>query len=102
MSSDILAVNAGSSSIKFALFETDHAGDLPLVCNGEIEGIGVAPHFRAVDHAGHLLAEQRWPTGTPLGHEAFLKELFSWIEVHRGEGRLVAAGHRVVHGGAQF
>lgn len=102
MSSDILALNAGSSSIKFALFETDATDDLPLICKGEIEGIGVAPHFRAVDPAGHPLAERRWANDATLGHEAFLHELFSWIEAHRGNGRLVVAGHRVVHGGAQF
>jgi acetate kinase len=102
MSNDILALKAGSSSVKFALFDTDACGDLPLVCKGEIEGIGTTPHFRAIDSSGRALAERRWPANTTLGHEAFLAELFSWIESHRGEGRLVAAGHRVVHGGAAF
>ena len=101
MSSDILALNAGSSSLKFALFETD-IGDLSVVSKGEIEGIGTAPHFRAVDTAGRVLAERRWPPGAALGHDTFLTEIFSWIEGHRGEGRLVATGHRVVHGGATF
>lgn len=102
MSSDILALNAGSSSLKFALFETDAGSDLPLVAKGEIEGIGTAPHFRALDPSGRPLMERRWAAGGALGHEAFLAELFSWIEGHRSEGRLVAAGHRVVHGGAAF
>jgi acetate kinase len=102
MNSDILALNAGSSSLKFALFETDAGGNLPLVSKGEIEGIGTVPHLRVVDTTGRLLAEHRWPPGATLGHEAFLGEIFSWIEGHRGEGRLVAAGHRVVHGGAMF
>lgn len=102
MSSDILAINAGSSSIKFALFEADTVTDPALVCKGEFEGIGAAPHFRAVDPEGHILAEQRWPTGASLEHEAFLGELFSWIDGHRGENQLAAAGHRVVHGGALF
>jgi acetate kinase len=102
MTSDILALNAGSSSLKFALFELGSGDDLPLVSKGEIEGIGMAPRFRATDSKGRLLAERRWPAGETLGHEAFLAGLFSWIEGHRGEGRLVAAGHRVVHGGAAF
>jgi acetate kinase len=102
MSNDILALNAGSSSVKFALFDTDACGDPPLVFKGEIEGIGTTPHFWAIDSSGRALAEHRWPANTTLGHEAFLAELFSWIESHRGEGRLVAAGHRVVHGGARF
>lgn len=102
MSDDILALNAGSSSLKFSLFETDVGDDLPLVSKGEIEGIGTAPHFRVVDPSGRPLAERRWPPGATLGHETFLSEIFSWIEGHRGEGRLVATGHRVVHGGAAF
>ena len=102
MSGDILALNAGSSSVKFALFESDAARDLPLVCKGEIEGIGTAPHFRAVDVAGHPLAERHWPAGGALEYEVFLAELFSWIESHRGEGRIATAGHRVVHGGTAF
>ncbi len=102
MNGDILALNAGSSSLKFALFETVAAGDLPLVSKGEIEGIGTAPRFRVVDPSGRPLAERRWPPGATLGHKTFLSEIFSWIEGHRGENRLIAAGHRVVHGGAAF
>jgi acetate kinase len=102
MTTDILALNAGSSSVKFALFELAAGDDLSLVSKGEIEGIGTAPHFRAVDTAGHILAERRWTEGGTLGHEAFLTQLFAWIEDHRGGRRLVAAGHRVVHGGTAF
>lgn len=101
-SGDLLALNAGSSSLKFALFQTDIGNDLRLVCKGEIESIGTAPHFQVIDSAGHPLTERRWPEGATLAHEAFLAELFSWVEDHRGEGRLIAAGHRVVHGGASF
>lgn len=102
MSSDILALNAGSSSLKFALFEADAGCDLSLISKGEVEGIGTAPHFRVVDPSGRPVAERRWPTDAALGHEKFLSEIFSWIEDQRGEGRLAAAGHRVVHGGAAF
>jgi acetate kinase len=101
-SSDILALNAGSSSLKFSLFEGDRGNELTLVCKGEIAGIGTAPHFRTVDQAGRSLAERRWPPNAALGHERFLSDLFTWIEDHRGDGRLAAAGHRVVHGGVAF
>ena len=102
MTTDILTLNAGSSSVKFALFEFVAGHDQRLVSKGEIEGIGTAPHFRAVDAGGSVLAERCWSDGGTLGHEAFLTELFAWIEDHRGGGRLVAAGHRVVHGGSVF
>lgn len=102
MTAEILALNAGSSSLKFALFELVAGDELTLVGKGEIEGIGTAPHFRAVDAAARVLAERRWTDGGTLGHETFLAELFAWIEDHRGEGQLAAAGHRVVHGGTAF
>jgi acetate kinase len=102
MADDVLCLNAGSSSLKFALFQIGAGESLPLVLSGAIEGIGVAPHFRVVDPAGRALAERQWPRGTALGHESFLAELLAWIETHRGDARLIAAGHRVVHGGATF
>ncbi|HVB15841.1 MAG TPA: acetate/propionate family kinase, partial [Stellaceae bacterium] len=68
----------------------------------EIEGIGTAPRFRAVDAAGRILAERRWDDGAARAHESFLAELIGWIETQRGRGRIVAAGHRVVHGGTSF
>lgn len=76
--------------------------ELNLVSRGEIAAIGTAPHSRAVDLAGRVVVERRGTKGSALGHETFLYELFTWIEDHRGEGRLIAAGHRVVHGGTVF
>lgn len=100
-SNDILALNSGSSSLKFALFEVG-GEPLLLTAKGEIAGIGTAPRFRAVDADGHVLSERDWPSGAALQHEAFLAELLSWIDSYRGDDRLAAVGHRVVHGGTRF
>jgi acetate kinase len=97
----VLALNAGSSSIKFSLFEVD-AMDSPssrLVSRGEIEGIGSAPHFIARDPAGGVLAEQHWPDADHA-FSSLLEAAMSWAEGHLGADKLVAVGHRVVHGGA--
>lgn len=100
MTHAVLTLNAGSSSLKFALFET--AGDaLVLGARGQVEGIGTAPHLIARDAAGTVLAEHRWADGA-LGHEAFLATLFGVVEDRLGAGRLGAIGHRVVHGGPRF
>ncbi|HWB49708.1 MAG TPA: acetate/propionate family kinase [Stellaceae bacterium] len=99
---DILALNSGSSSLKFALFEVEGERPLVLAAKGEIAGIGTAPRFRAVDASGNVLSERDWPSGAGLRHEAFLAELLSWIDNNRGDDRLAAVGHRVVHGGADF
>lgn len=97
----VLTINAGSSSIKFALFEIEPKAGPCLLNHGEIEGIGTAPHFLARDQGGTVLAERRW-TDAAITHETVFAELLRWIDGHLGEARLVAAGHRVVHGGRRL
>src|SRR5579875_2742477 len=96
MPSAILTVNAGSSSIKFALFETGAA--LRPVSRGQVEGIGTAPHFIAKAPDGSTLHEQRWTTAEPSQH--LLSTLLDWIDHHLGAESLIGVGHRIVHGGA--
>ena len=96
MSADraILALNAGSSSLKFALFEI--GAPLTLTAKGEIENLDGTPHFVARDAMGAKLAETR---GANSGFSATLEALLKFVEEHLGEARLCAVGHRVVHGG---
>jgi len=97
MADAILTLNCGSSSIKFALFKN---ADLPKrIAYGRIEELETAPHFQAFDGFGGLLSEKRWQAGT---HETFFRTLLSWVEEHLGEDHLLAAGHRIVHGGEDF
>lgn len=93
----LVVLNAGSSSIKFSLYAVGTNASLDSLADGEIEGIGSAPHFHANDGAGHRLAERRWEQ--PASHEELLGHLIGWIEAHLGPNRLIAAGHRVAHGG---
>jgi acetate kinase len=93
----VLTLNAGSSSIKFGLFELGH--EPRRMVYGAIDEIGGAPFLQAFDARGTRLAEKRWTRGS---HEEFLAELFSWVNSHLGGSHLVAVGHRIVHGGDQF
>jgi acetate kinase len=102
MSRAILTLNAGSSSIKFALYDMATKGPQRRLSYGQIEGIGSAPHFIARDTAGATLTEHRWPAGAKLDHEALLTPLLAWITAHLGEESLAAVGHRVVHGGERW
>ncbi len=101
MTDAILTLNAGSSSLKFALFEVNGSTLQPTV-RGKIEEIGTAPHMIAKDAGGAILTERRWPDGGGLDHEDFLTPLFAWIDEHLDGARLAAAGHRIVHGGPAF
>jgi len=97
----VLVLNAGSSSVKFALFERED-GELGLRVRGEIESIDDAPHFLARSPDGSVLAERRWtPAGHP-GYDDLLRYLMTWAEGHFGAAELLAAGHRVVHGGMAY
>ncbi len=101
MSDAIIVLNAGSSSIKFSLFE-GHArpSRQSLVCDGEVDGIGHRMHFVATDNAGTSLADEYLTGGAT--HEDALAKLLSWVERQFRDYRLVAAGHRVVHGGSLY
>lgn len=95
----LLTLNAGSSSIKFAVFEINAGRDPAPLNHGQIEGIGGAPHLLARDKSGAALTDRHWPSNANVTHEEVLTELLSWIEAHLDGARLMAAGHRVVHGG---
>lgn len=100
MDSVVLVLNAGSSSIKFAIFGT---GDgLPRRAHGAIERIGDSPHFQGFDANGRLVTEKHWDDGAKMTHEDLLAPLLDWTESHLGHERLVGVGHRIVHGGRDF
>jgi acetate kinase len=97
----ILVLNAGSSSIKFALFAADAAPTRRgLRCEGEFAGIGHRVHFTANDGAGKPLADEYLNDG--VDHEDTLAALLRWFAERFADEELIAAGHRVVHGGAVY
>ena len=56
MSSFIAVVNAGSSSVKFGIYEATKEARCRF--RGQVEGIGTAPRLKVVDAAGAGVAEQ--------------------------------------------
>ncbi len=96
----VLALNAGSSSLKFALF--DAGKKMELLSKGEIEEIDTAPHFVAQNGRGAPLDETLWSGNPPAGREGLLDSLLQWTDRHLGNTKLIAVGHRVVHGGRDF
>jgi acetate kinase len=98
MAGSILTVNAGSSSLKFALFDT--AAALQVTVRGEIEDLDAAPHLLARDADGAVLAERRWTAAAGHPFAVALHTLLEFTDAHLGQGGLAAVGHRVVHGGA--
>ncbi|MDR3534283.1 MAG: acetate/propionate family kinase [Rhodopila sp.] len=99
MMSSIAVINAGSSSIKFAVF---HKVSPPtLLLRGQIEGIGTMPRAKLSDAEGNLLVEESFQEAE-FDHAAAARAMMrigsQWLD-----GRKISAvGHRVVHGGAEY
>lgn len=90
----ILVLNSGSSSIKFGVFAAKPNGE--LLMKGVIERIGEAPEIR--DPRGR----QKLPLPENADHIQVLRWLTTDLLKRLGDVTIVAAGHRVVHGGHAF
>jgi acetate kinase len=98
----ILVVNAGSSSLKFSLFRLDAAGVLKLAARGLVDGIGSRPQFRVKDDAGRVLVERELDVAEVREAKDAIALAGSWLLEHFPGEALLAVGHRVVHGGADY
>jgi acetate kinase len=97
----ILVINAGSSSLKFSLFPgEERPSRQALVCEGEFAGIGHRAHFTAKDGTGAFVVNEQLKEGAT--HEDALAVLLRWLAQRFPKHELMAAGHRVVHGGAVY
>ncbi len=96
MSDAVLALNAGSSSIKFAIFARGRA---TASLRGELEEVDGTVHMTADATDAGMRVEERWDDGDP---QARLHRLLDWVEAHLGADQLAAVGHRIVHGGDRF
>jgi acetate kinase len=96
----VLTLNAGSSSLKLALFDIGDSGALTRLVDGEVSGIDESPRFTARDQTGAVLSDRTWGAGETPSHDEFLHEVLTFAENHLGGDELACVGHRVVHGGA--
>lgn len=102
MNGVFLTLNAGSSSIKFAVFDADTDTTTPRI-RGAVTGIGRAPAFSARDAGGTTLdAGALASLDVSVDHEAVISLLLPWLAGHTADRPLRAVGHRVVHGGQAF
>lgn len=102
MTDTILVINAGSSSIKFALYDSTMVTEGPLIV-GKIAGIGRAPGFIVCDDKGHPLTKNGLEAiEKSATHGELTRRLLDWLSDHDQGTQLVAVGHRVVHGGRVF
>src|ERR1700761_5491148 len=99
MTGSIAVINAGSSSVKFAICQTSRNAD--ILFRGQIEGIGVAPRLKVRNAQGATLAEQTWPANG-FDHHAATREILTTGASLVSGAPVMGIGHRVVHGGVKF
>src|SRR4051812_44606850 len=97
----ILVVNAGSSSLKFQIFEVSASGRLTCAVKGQMDGIGTQPRLRVERADGQKLIEQTYDTNQVPDLPAATKTTGDWLRT-LPDLNLVAVGHRVVHGGPDY
>jgi len=100
MQQGILTINAGSSSIKFALFPLAHPIAAIAEVSGQIDGIGAEnTELIAKNRAGKLIAEEALDK---VNHDQSFDALLKWFTASHQDWEIVAVGHRVVHGGEHY
>ena len=96
----VLTLNAGSSSLKFALF--DQAGqDVKPFAMGQIEGIGLEPHLQVKCGDGKVLEDRMLSGDEASDHQHALAHILEFMKSHFPSVEIPAVGHRVVHGGTK-
>src|SRR5437773_2510661 len=96
-----LVLNAGSSSLKFCVFQRPRGAAWRLEARGQIEGIGTSPRLSVKDEDGAKLADEKLAPSVRNGRDA-IDALAVWLRSKYGGARVLGVGHRVVHGGARF
>jgi acetate kinase len=92
----IFVLNAGSSSLKFAVYD---ANGFRRVQRGAVEGIGGSARLRVTDGAGRTTHDV---TESAPDHDAALAILAGLPDTPLAEAGIAALGHRVVHGGPEL
>jgi acetate kinase len=100
LSDVLLVINAGSSSIKFSVYAVGSGAPLALRYRGEVDGLGARPRFVAHGASGEEPAAEA--LGAGASHDDALRKILDWIEARTAGTEIVAAGHRVVHGGVRY
>jgi len=96
----VLVLNAGSSSLKFSVYDTREDRSLGEGVHGQVGGVYTAPRLVVKDARGGVLADH--PVER-TGHHGAIEAIHAWFARHVGdEAAFDGVGHRVVHGGRHF
>lgn len=97
-----LVLNAGSSSLKFCVFQRPDGERWRLGARGQIEGIGTSPRLSVKDANLRKVADELLDTSSVQNGSDAIGALAIWLRSQYAGARVLGVGHRVVHGGAKF
>ena len=102
MSRHILTLNAGSSSIKFALFDVG-CDEPTALAVGLAEMLAMERRIRVRGADGSETHQDAWANdaGAPF-HAQSLERVLGWRQAAFGDANVIGVGHRVVHGGTRY
>ncbi len=100
MTRQLLVLNCGSSSIKFALYTA--APEPVRIVHGALSGLGATAQFSAYDTDGKPLPGTAKNDARTLTRQGAPRWLLDWLDSSGYGPEIVGAGHRVVHGGERF
>jgi acetate kinase len=105
MNAYALVLNAGSSSLKFCVFQQPQGARWQVEARGQVEGMGTSPRLTVHDANGQKMVDEKLNSSVRDGRAA-TDVLGGWLRSKYQGGRLgdklVGVGHRVVHGGPRF
>ncbi len=97
-----LVLNAGSSSLKFCVFNRPSGSRWLLAGRGQIEGIGTAPRLSVKNADGEKLADEKLDSSSVPDGPGAINALAAWLRANYGGSKVLGVGHRVVHGGPSY
>ncbi|TPW33489.1 acetate/propionate family kinase [Martelella alba] len=101
MNGTILALNAGSSSLKFRLYKVLPGDQFELVLRGQFDGVNENPHLAVKEASGKVICNFDLQIGEHM-QEDMLERIFEVIKPYIANAPLLGVGHRVLHGGGRF
>ncbi len=93
----LLVINSGSSSLKFAVYPVN--SHLQVLFQGQITGIGGKVQSQIKDAHGQIIDTQ---SDNVQNHQQAITYCLHWLKIQTPTMEIIAAAHRVVHGGQKF
>ena len=90
----VLAINGGSSSIRFARF--DESEPLRRLLDGKVDRVGLSGTNLTIKDSTGITQDSR--TIDPVDHHSAVAFLLDWLETQQMFASIKAVGHRVVNG----